>query len=294
MFGLCKNIGGGTVGGPCKPSGETCSPDGTCTGAACCSRSCTPDPISGISICAQETGCHLVGDLCTKTEDCCGVKDQPGSIKDNGGMQSTDVQCVRSIPGMTFGVCNYVTTVCTPAGDICKPGNATDGGAMSCSTKTDCCAGNDNQFPTCQIDNNGIPRCTVTNNLNCDAGPPPAPGTRCASTADCCGLPCLPNPAGGEPAFICGATKCQPSGATCTSTADCCTGEPCVKPPGASTGVCNGTILPDGGLSDAAPPSDGGGNLPDGGNCALYGQSCTQGSDCCSSVPCVNGTCHFP
>jgi hypothetical protein len=85
-------------------------------------------------------------------------------------------------------------------------------------------------------------------------------------------------------------------GTTCTSTADCCSGLPCVKQPGATSGVCNGTLLPDGGgVSDAAPPDSGGGNLPDGGTCSLYGQGCGVGvADCCAPVPCTNGTCHYP
>ncbi|HEY8073218.1 MAG TPA: hypothetical protein VIF62_03895 [Labilithrix sp.] len=290
-FGTCKNIGTSVTGGPCLPAGEKCTPEGTCTGASCCSRSCVPDPVSGLGVCASETGCHLIGDLCKTTNDCCGVKDQPGSVKNNGGMQSTDVQCIISA-GATFGVCDYVVTVCSPAGALCKPGNATIGGAMSCSTKTDCCAGNDNQDPTCQIDTNGIPRCTVTNNLDCDAGPVPPPGTACGSSADCCGGPCLPN-ASGSPPFVCGGAKCEMAGTTCTSDADCCTGLPCVKKVGAASGICGGTILPDGGISDAGG-TDGGGNLPDGGTCSLYGQTCVVAGDCCNSVPCTNGTCHFP
>jgi hypothetical protein len=289
-LGTCKAVTVSTTGGPCKPAGTLCDPNGTCTGADCCSRSCAPFPFSGLGVCQSESGCRMIGDLCRHTGDCCGVKDEPGSIKANGGGQSTDVQCIKTAPTDTYGKCDYVQTVCSPAGALCKPGKETDGGAMSCSTKIDCCAGNANQNPTCQIDSNGIPRCTIAGDLDCTAGKPP-PGTACASTADCCGDPCIPNPAGGSPAFICG-DACQPSGTVCTSNADCCPGLPCVIPPGATTGVCNGTVLPDGGVSDAAPPDAG--NLPDGGSCTLYGQTCAQSSECCSNVPCVNGTCHFP
>ncbi|MBX3224760.1 MAG: hypothetical protein KF795_29860, partial [Labilithrix sp.] len=63
--------------------------------------------------------------------------------------------------------------------------------------------------------------------------------------------------------------------------------------PGSAKGVCGGTILPDGGVSDAGTDA-GGGNLPDGGTCALYGQTCTESGDCCSGVPCTGGRCRYP
>ena len=308
--GTCGNVAGigGTVGGPCLPAGELCSPNGTCTGASCCSRSCAPSPTSGLGVCQPESGCHLIGDLCRQTSDCCGVKDQPGSVKTfNGGLTggagkpSTDVQCQKAA-GATFGVCNYVDTVCSAAGQICKPGNASSGGALSCSTKADCCSGNDNQYPTCQIDANGIPRCTIMSNLNCTAGAPPA-GAACASSADCCGNPCIANPSG-SPAFVCGTPgQCRSQGQTCTSTSDCCTGLPCAIPAGSSVGVCGGSVLTDGGVSSGPPPGSDGGVVqpPDaGGACAIYGQACGPSVPCCSPVPCTSNsatgisTCHYP
>jgi hypothetical protein len=86
---------------------------------------------------------------------------------------------------------------------------------------------------------------------------------------------------------------------TCTSNADCCQGLPCALPAGSSTGFCGGTLLPDGGVSTQPPPGTDGGIVqpPDSGTsttCALYGQTCNVAGDCCSSVPCTNGTCHYP
>ena len=227
------------------------------------------------------------------------MKDLPGSIKGGGGGPSSDVRCMIAA-GQTFGVCDYQTVVCSPAGAICKPGNGTIGGSQSCSTKTDCCAGNDNQTPSCQIDSSGIPRCLVEPGLPDGGCTPKALGTSCGSSADCCGKPCL---ATGDPAkpYACGAS-CQMQGTTCTTNGDCCNGLPCALPPGAASGICGGTVLPDGGVSDAAPPGTDGGvvNPPDSGTdastgtCALYGQTCAVSGDCCSGVPCTNGTCHFP
>jgi hypothetical protein len=212
---------------------------------------------------------------------------------------STDVVCQKQA-GQTFGVCNYNTTVCTPAGDICKPGKGTTAGAESCSTKADCCAGNDNTYPTCQIDRNGIPRCCIGECPSC-VTPPPA-GTQCASTADCCGDPCVantdPSTSATKP-FVCTGTKCQQQSAACSSNADCCDGLPCAIPPGAPSGFCGGSVLPDGGVS---PDGGGGVVTQDGGTagdagtgtCALYGQACVLATDCCAGVPCTNGTCHYP
>ena len=306
-LGTCSSVnGGGTVGGACLPAGEVCSPAGTCGNENCCSRSCAPDPFTGKNVCQPETGCHLVGDLCKQTSDCCGVKDVTGSFKcspDQAGYPncgpSTDVQCQKQA-GQTFGVCNYATTVCTPAGDICKPGLLTTSGAESCTTKADCCGGNDNTNPTCQIDRNGIPRCCIGECPKC-VTPVPA-GTQCASTADCCGQPCVVNTDPGTSAtkpFVCSGTACQQQGSACSSNADCCGGVPCALPPGASTGLCGGTVLPDGGVS---PDGGGGVVTQDGGTagdagsgtCALYGQVCILATDCCSGVPCTNGTCHYP
>jgi hypothetical protein len=257
----------------------------------------------------------MIGDLCRETSDCCGVLNQPGSVKTfNGGLDggdgkpSTDVQCQKAA-GATFGVCNYVTTVCSAAGQLCKPGTSTIGGAMACSTKDDCCSGNDNTFPTCQIDSNGIPRCTILTDLTCTV-PPPA-GTACASSADCCGNPCVANPSGTSPAFVCGTPgQCRQQGTSCTSNADCCSGLPCAIAAGSSDGVCGGTVLSDGGVSDAAPPGSDGGVVqpPDGGGadsgpgstCAIYGQACSPSLPCCSAVPCTLNsttglsTCHYP
>jgi hypothetical protein len=85
-----------------------------------------------------------------------------------------------------------------------------------------------------------------------------------------------------------------------------------VQAPGSTKGICGGTLLPDGGVSDAGPtnppPGDGGssdggtgssdsgtgGNLPDGGTCALYGQLCVASGDCCNGVPCTTGRCRYP
>jgi hypothetical protein len=297
--GVCATLpnAGGVTGGPCKPAGTLCSPDGTCTGASCCSRSCAPSPTSGLGVCQPESGCHLIGDLCTADSECCGLKGLPGDIKQTGGMPSTDVKCMIAA-GQTYGVCDFSgAVVCRPAGDLCKPGLGTIGGAMGCSTSAECCAGNDNSTASCQIDSNGIPRCLVTPGLPDGGCTPVAAGTSCASSADCCGQPCL---ATGNPAkpYACGAT-CEMQGTTCTANGDCCNGLPCALPAGSATGVCGGTLLPDGGVSTDPPPGSDGGVIqpPDSGagsNCALYGQTCMGNADCCSGVPCTNGTCHYP
>jgi hypothetical protein len=286
IAGVCQSI---TASGtnPCKAAGELCGPSGTCTGADCCGRSCAPEPRSGKAVCQPASGCRLTGDLCINDNDCCGAPGAPGA-QNNGG-QMTNVMCIKA-GGATFGLCGN-GNACVPPGGLCKPGNATMGGAMACSTSANCCAGNTNNSPTCQIDSNGIPRCTVTGNLDCTMGPPPA-GTACASSADCCGNPCVPNPMGGQPAYVCGAPGvCREAGMTCTSNADCCRGLPCTIPSGQTTGKCG---FPAAGGDAGADASASDGGTPPPLNCALYGQACRAAADCCSGVPCTNGTCHFP
>jgi hypothetical protein len=128
------------------------------------------------------------------------------------------------------------------------------------------------QKNTCKQDNLGIPRCLAAE-IDC-TDPSGYIGKGCSTSADCCNLPCVPNPSGNPP-LICGGTQCVPSGGSCTTTADCCAGIPCIVAPGATKGTCN----------NPPPPPDGG--TP----CAAYGQQCTTSGDCCNGVPCTNGFC---
>jgi len=221
--------------------------------------------------------------------DCCGF----------GGVQGvTGVgNCSKAAPGDAVGRCDN-GNACRPAGAICKLKT------MTCNAENNCCAGNVNQNPyVCQQDILGIPRCTMKGEACTDGGS--RSGQACATSADCCGLPCVPNPAfmpdAGSPAFVCGGICVGTAGAYTTS-ADCCPGLPCIAPPGSSPGTCGGSIPPgDGGIvppGDGAPPGDGevvpDVSTPDTGvppECAGYGQVCTQNSDCCNSVPCTGGRC---
>lgn len=284
-LGICALPGSG---GGCSVAGVVCpidNPPAVC-GGACCSKSCAPYGPTGVAVCQPESGCRIPGNICMKDADCCGALGAPGSEKGGPGGKAVDTRCTIAA-GATVGRCDN-GNACEAAGAVCK----LDG--ISCSTSTTCCAGNSQQFPTCKQDALGIPRCTALSNYDCTVSGPPPAGTGCASSADCCGNPCVPNPAGGQPAFICGTPgSCVPSSGACTTTADCCTGLPCAIPPGAAKGVCGGTLLPDGGVSN--PPPDGGTTVTqDGGVCALYGQRCMSPGDCCSNVPCTNGTCHYP
>src|SRR5205814_6682360 len=117
---------------------------------------------------------------------------------------------------------------CRPNGAVCKLATT------SCNAENNCCAGNVNKNPlVCQQDLLGIPRCTDVGDC-ADAGT--LAGKSCASSADCCGLPCVPNPTAGGAPFICGGT-CVSSGGACTTNADCCPGLPCVTPPASTVGT---------------------------------------------------------
>ena len=287
--GLCNKAAGATLGicavAPtsgvpgCLAAGQVCGGATTGVGGVpicggeCCSRSCRPYGPTGILVCQPPSGCRPTGELCQSDNDCCGAPGAPGSTNVSGG-QMTNVHCSKAA-GAAVGRCDN-GNACSPAGAICRLA------ITSCNATDRCCAGTVQTHPlNCKQDLLGIPRCTAESDRDCTAGAPP-PGTPCASSADCCNKPCVPNPAGAPP-FICGGGECVPTEGACTTTADCCVGTSCNIPPGASTGSCGPppppVSTPDGGTVDA------------GVTCAQYGQTCTQNSDCCTGVPCTNGRC---
>jgi len=305
--GACTKAAGATLGicgltsAPgvpgCSPSGALCgasaggSDAGTLCDQNCCSRSCGPFGANGgLEVCEPPSGCKPTGEVCRTDSDCCGWSGAPPPV--NGA-----VTCAKSSPSQELGRCDN-GGACREPGSICKAG-----GFASCSAENNCCEPhfvdggtvgssycNSDPANCCRQDALGIPRCLMVAS-NCATNPPPA-GTTCATSADCCGKPCVNNKCDGA---------CVQKGGACTTTADCCTGITCTLPPGGSLGICGGTVLSDGGVTDAGADTGtgggtDGGNLPDGGTCALYGQVCSgSGSgNCCNAVPCISGTCHFP
>jgi hypothetical protein len=249
-------------------------------GGPCCSRACAPWGPTGVLVCQPASGCHVVGDLCTKDTDCCGSAGLPGG-------SHKPVTCDITTPG-TLGICRNPMG-CKPDGDVCKLKT------MSCNSSCDCCSGNCETKDTCKQDNVGVPRCA---GAQCVAA-----GGACASSASCCGgAPCVPNPvAGGSPPYVCSSQQCIAKCGRCTNNADCCPGSSCVLAAGTSSGICGPCGGPgvDGGTGtgdDAGAPDAGGAPAPDAGGgptCALYGQLCTNASQCCNGVPC-DGRCEFP
>jgi hypothetical protein len=210
-----------------------------------------------VLVCQPPSGCRPTGETCRDDSDCCG----------SDGCSKT--------PGEPVGRCDN-GNACRPAGAVCKLATS------SCNAENNCCAGNVNQDPTvCQQDLLGIPRCTGVGDCT-DAGP--FEGLECATSADCCGLPCVPNADPNGPPFVCG-SSCVPEGGSCSTDADCCSSLPCIAPPGSTEGICGSPQ--DGGVPDSG--------VPDGGpECAYYGQQCTQDEDCCNDVPCTQGRCLYP
>lgn len=288
-LGVCADagsIGGGGASG-CKPSGVVCGsgtlPDGGAivpcngSGADCCSRSCLPFGDSTVTVCQPPSGCRPTGEICRQDTDCCGADGVPGDGNQN-------VMCLKAAASDPVGRCTN-GSACRGAGQVCKLSGYT------CSAENNCCAGNVNQNPdACQPDLLGIPRCTgvgTCTGLGTSQDGGALAGTACATSADCCGLPCVPNPSG-DPAYVCGAS-CSNPGNTCSTDADCCSGLPCILQPGSSKGTCGLR----GGGSDGGTSSggtDGGGS----GGCSFYGQSCQTSADCCNNVPCSGGVCRQP
>jgi hypothetical protein len=218
-----------------------------------------------VKICQPASGCHVNGDLCRKSSDCCGAA---GTGLPGDGNVVCDIA-----PGQAIGICRNPTG-CNPEGDVCHYQN------YACSisaARNDCCAAPGNSG-VCQLDALGVPRC---NGLG---GTCRKTGETCASAADCCnGVPCVPDATG---ALRCtempdGGPVCRMPGQSCTINADCCSGYVCNTPTGSTVGTC-GTPPP--------PPSYDGGAPPpyDGGlGCSVYGQACSATTPCCNGVTCL-------
>jgi hypothetical protein len=292
--GNCVKSGGDALGRCQVISGANCKPAGTvCSGLGCdnkcCSLSCGPYGTSGVNVCQPPSGCKPQDELCQADKDCCGGPGQLPGQKSSGGLNTDLIECI--IPNNeTFGRCEGAQ--CLRPGAVCKAPTGACGG-----TSNNCCESilpdggltpngycNSNPEGCCSRDALGIPRCRGVNFV-CNAGMPVPAGSTCTTSADCCGKPCV----GGK----CEGT-CVAKGGACTVSADCCSPEPCVVPTGQTTGICGGTIQPDGGVTppDASVPPDSG-TPPDAGICALYGQTCTASSQCCNGVPCSGGFCRF-
>ncbi len=309
--GICTIVGGAALGlcnAPTKPPATpNCTIDGQLCGGAydggalptcggvCCSKSCKPFT-TGFLICQPASGCKPTGEVCMADGDCCGSANLPF-----GG--TTNVVC-SGATATTPGRCANGNT-CSPPGNVCKL-NTT-----SCSTSAVCCGikpnGNPGGLDTsthpliCQQDNLGIPRCLATSTLDCtatDAGS--LAGTLCATSADCCGDPCVSNGAG---QLVCSGSACIDNGGVCSNTADCCAGLPCTMDPGSTKGLCGGILLADGGILPPPPDAGSGGTDAgaDGGSgaiCSRYGQVCFNTPDCCTingaQIPCTGGRCLLP
>jgi hypothetical protein len=294
--GACSIAAGamvGVCGAPVSAPGVSgCSPAGTICGAplsgdaggpsctsACCTRACGPSGATNIPVCQPASGCHPTGEVCRADSDCCGWSGSAAAgVQVNG-----PVSCSKSSPTQEFGRCDN-GGACREPGSICKPAE------YQCSAENNCCEHpdfassycNNNPENCCRRDALGIPRCLVKPG---DCAAPVPVDTVCATSADCCGKPCVNNKC---------TEACVPSAGECTTTADCCAGLPCTTPAGASKGYCGGALLPDGGVTPDGGTVLDGGTSADGGPCALFGQACSAAGDCCSGVPCTNGSCRYP
>ena len=240
----------------CTSAGEVCGAGADYAGGAlptcggdCCSRACFPYGPSGVLVCQPPSGCRPTGETCAEDSDCCGSAGSPDGNLSN-------VRC-QKVGGNPIGRCDNGNS-CSPAGAICRLQSE------SCNANANCCAGNVLQFNTCAQDNLGIPRCLEAE-IDC-TDPQAQVGMTCATSADCCGLPCVPVP-GQEFQSVC-AGSCVQEGGTCTNSVDCCAGLPCNVAPGATSGTCG---------------ADQG--------CSSYNQACDASNPCCDNVTCTNGTC---
>jgi hypothetical protein len=237
---------------------------------------CAPYGPSGVMVCQPASGCHVDGDLCRQTSDCCGA---PGTGLPGDG----NVVCDKAA-GAAVGICRNPMS-CDPEGDVCHFKNYA---CSNSSARNDCCGGVGNSG-VCQLDALGVPRCYGLG-TECRHS-----GDTCASAADCCdALPCIPDASGGLRCFTPpdGGARCVEPGGGCTINGDCCRGSSCVTTIGSTQGTCTVPPPPPGsGGASGSGGAAGSGGTP---QCALYGQSCTLSSDCCGGVACFQGSCVYP
>jgi hypothetical protein len=273
------NCGGGIDGSLCNGCGQ------------CCSRLCAPFGDTGVFICQPASGCRVNGDLCRQDTDCCGAA---GSGLPGDG----NVTCQKE-PGADVGICRNPLS-CNPHGNVC---HYQDYACSISSSRNNCCGATGNSG-ACQLDPLGVPRCNGLSECR-------AVGDTCASASDCCdGKRCVADAAG---QLRCAAsddpTGCIPSGGSCTVNGDCCAGVVCTALPGSTQGVCGSSSSepPPGGAGGSGAGGAGGGGAGGAGgetppdsetppsySCALFGQACSESSDCCSNIPCTNGACVYP
>ncbi len=298
----------------CQPLGQACGKN-----SECCSMVCLE------GVCAQGSFCGQYGDVCVKATDCCGgVCDWTHSAGAFGrclalntqsvcGAQFEGIACGVSFDGGALcggGCCSHACAPwgplqnpicqppsgCRPVGDLCNEDSDCCGGGGiqvcnrlstpdagpgvcsnptgckpngdvcnltgSCNATAKCCAGSISD--ACRQDNAGVPRCSHS----IDGGSCVPASASCSSSADCCDGPCVPADGG----FACWASACVSAPGPCTRDADCCVGAMCYIAGGELTGTCRARTD---------------------GTCALYGQSCTNSSECCGATPCTGGRCEY-
>lgn len=265
--GSCTKGAGAQLGtcaavstGACKVEGQfantpSTDPQVPACGGACCSKAAATGG-SGLTLCQSPSGCHPTGEVCAADADCCGGA-------------TGNARCAKA-GADKLGRCEQVGAACHAAGSLCGvTGSACGGDASCCSGST---------ADSCRHDLLGTLRCTLTAETCLTR--PSRVGDACASSADCCGSPCVPaSPDAGAPSgdagvvtgLVC-AAGCVAKAGACTATADCCTGFECAVAPGKTTGTCVGGR----GGNPAA--------------CAFAGQPCKDTTCCSSDLLCNPGS----
>lgn len=171
-----------------------------------------------------------------------------------------NVTCDKA-EGATFGICRNAMG-CSPQGNVC---HVRDYVCSVSAASNNCCGldlGPGNEQGECQLDLQGVPRCTGLDDVCLENG------TLCAMNADCCSRACQPSQ--GQLRCVEGET-CLVDETPCSATSECCAGLLCQRQGSQVFGTCSQNRS---GLS-----------------CALAGQTCEEETDCCGSATCEEGRC---
>jgi hypothetical protein len=254
----------------CQDPGGNVDPDAC---KECCTSLCGPWANGKPQVCLPASGCRVVGELCSRNEDCC------GGDPESGLPGAGNTLCLKSSPDEPIGVCRNPMG-CLPQGEVCKYTGASETTCDGVNAQSNnCCTKvgfSGSKSTACQLDTVGVPRC---DGLGGECRPE---GETCSNASDCCGnLPCVPDNSGvlrcttggGDPDGDGGLPACIAEGETCSFTGDCCRGLLCNLSPGSSQGVCEPPDDPPPGTDP--PPS-----------CSLFGQGCSGSNECCEGLAC--------
>ena len=305
-FNCCRN-----AGGACNASGNSADCCGTnkCVGGVCTGGATTGDLALGAS-CTATTQCSQTGGAAVCADNGITTDGTSNCCRQAAGACTSAAQCCANLT-CTNGACVSTTA---PGGTVTPGGTCTatsqcsqTGGAVVCADNgissdgdLNCCR---NASGACANGSGCCGSLLCTNGVcgGTTSGGTVTAGGTCTATSQCSqtggALVCADNGISGDGLLNC----CRNQGGACANGSGCCGNLLCTN------GVCGGTIsgggtvAPGGACTATSACSQTGGAVVCADNgissdgdlncCRNAGGACANGSGCCGSLLCTNGTC---